>query len=145
MKTEIFSLLCVSGMGLYNAPKVFLDSFKNSHKIYFTIIFGYIGDAEQGGGYQTQDEGEEVETLISTGQRHPYALPTPMGCLVFKKDKIICVLIPASKALTPYSVRFNEVHIDQSVSDPASWKLPQGVRKIKNCKTQGTQETEARR
>lgn len=32
MKTEIFSLLCVSGMGLYNAPKVFLDSFKNSHK-----------------------------------------------------------------------------------------------------------------
>lgn len=46
MKTEIFSLLCVSGMGLYNAPKVFLDSFKNSHKIYFTIIFGYIGDAE---------------------------------------------------------------------------------------------------
>lgn len=35
MKTEIFSLLCVSGMGLYNAPKVFLDSFKNSHKNLF--------------------------------------------------------------------------------------------------------------
>lgn len=31
-KSEILSLLCTLGTGLYNAPKVFLDSFKNSHK-----------------------------------------------------------------------------------------------------------------
>lgn len=84
MKTEIFSLLCVSGMGLYNAPKVFLDSFKNSHKNLFYNHFRLYRGCRVGWGIPTQDEGEEVETLISAGQRHPYALPNPMGCLVFK-------------------------------------------------------------
>lgn len=146
MKTEIFSLLCVSGMGLYNAPKVFLDSFKNSHKNLFYNHFRLYrgcrvgwGIPNPGWGRGSRNSHKRRTTAIRT------LFPLPWDAWFLNKDKIICVLIPASKALTPYSVRFSEVHIDLSVPDPASWKLPQGVRKVKNCKTQGTQETEARR
>lgn len=59
---------------------------------------------------------QKHRTMASVCSSHP----PPWDAWFLNKDKIICVLIPASKALTPYSVHFSEVHIDLSVPDPAS-------------------------
>lgn len=103
--------------------KVFLDSFKNSHKNLFYNNFqlwkgcrvGWEQPNPGGGRGSGNSHKLKHKTMTSVCSFHPL-----WDAWFLNKDKIICVLILASKALTPYSVRFIEVDNPLSVPDPVS-------------------------